>query len=106
MGQIRSDGFPSGSAVCRMAGVVDYGTKLRPEREAKRIAGVRTLLLVGEEPLLLVKCNNFRPTTERILVTNMRLLGLTSQGISIELPLYPRPQISSDPKKETLQVAT
>lgn len=80
------------------------GHKVTDKKAEKWARTLAPSLLAGEEILALAKCNNLRPQTEGIAITNFRIGGLGTMGWSVEFP-YVRPfVIEADAIKETLLV--
>lgn len=83
-----------------------YGYKIKEDKGAKLLQKVTNLLLPEERVLLICKCNNFKPSTDFILVTNFRLFGLSSinEKVSVEHPYTARFTAVTDGRKETVTV--
>jgi hypothetical protein len=80
------------------------GRKVDEKKAGKWVSTLAASLLPGEEVLALLKCNNMRPQTEAIAVTNFRLGGVTTGGWSVEFPFIEPFTIMPDAKKETVLV--
>jgi hypothetical protein len=83
----------------------EFGHKLKPERGEKLLQKLAPVLLPGEEVLFVAKCNNLRPMTNHILITNFRIAGEDGNGISIEFPHKAELTVTPDCRKETVAVA-
>lgn len=79
-----------------------FGHKLNPEKGNKVLQGLGPALLPGEEVYVLAKCNNLRPVTNFIVVTNYRLAGESLGKIVVEFPYSRDFTVDADGKKETL----
>lgn len=82
------------------------GHKLNDKKAMKWTTVLTPSLLPGEQVLALVKCNNVRPHTEGIAVTNFRLGGVGLHGWSVEFPFIEPLTLQPDASKETLLVST
>ncbi|TDO49689.1 putative oligomerization/nucleic acid binding protein [Kribbella sp. VKM Ac-2571] len=80
------------------------GHKVSESKAEKWAKALSSCLLPGEEILALLKCNNLRPQTEAIAVTNFRLGGFASAGWSVEFPYSHAFTMEPDAKKETVLV--
>jgi hypothetical protein len=80
------------------------GHKLNENRARRLISTLAPSLAPGEEVLALMKCNNLRPTTVAIAVTDLRLAGLATTGWSVEFPFTEPFTIKPDADKQTVLV--
>ena len=62
-----------------------FGHKLSPEKGAKLVAKMGGALLAGEEVYFVCKCNNMKPMTSFVVITNFRLFGWGTE-LAIEFP--------------------
>ena len=80
------------------------GHKVSEKKAEKWARALAPSLLPGEEILALFDCNNVRPLTDAIAVTNFRIGGLTSTGWTVDFPYANRISVEPDVKKETVLV--
>jgi uncharacterized FlaG/YvyC family protein len=59
------------------------GKGVQPEKAHKALEKVAGEMLPGEEAWLFARCNNFKPMTDAVVVTNARVLGLGTGGGTI-----------------------
>jgi hypothetical protein len=85
---------------------MQVGKGVKTEKEERALSKARGLV-DGEVVWFYAKCNNFRPMIDAIVVTNARVLGLsTIEGFKYKAPVSQITATDGDPKKGTVQVAT
>ena len=80
------------------------GHKVTEQTAEKWAGALDPWLLPGEEVLALFDCNNMRPFTDAIAVTNFRIGGFTTTGWSVDFPYANRIRVEPDLQKETVLV--
>jgi hypothetical protein len=85
---------------------MQVGKGVKTEKAEKVLAKAGGLV-EGEVVWFYAKCNNFRPMVDAIVVTNARVLGLsTLEGYKYKAPVTQITATEYDPKKGTVQIVT
>lgn len=86
---------------------MEYGKGIKVERAEAVLAKVGGLL-PAEVPLMYFKVNNFRPSVDLVIITNMRLIAVATIGsvVGFECPLALIADTAYDAKKSRIRVVT
>ncbi len=83
------------------------GKGVKSEKADKAIAKSSGELVTGEEVRFFAKCNNMRPMTDALVVTNARVMGLsTGFGFKFKARLDEISETAYDPKAKTVHIVT
>lgn len=86
---------------------METGKGVKPEKAEKALAKSADELAPGEVIWYFAKCNNLKPVTDAIVITNARVMGL-STGISFKFKALHSDihRVESDAKRGTVTVST
>ncbi len=83
------------------------GKGVKPEKAEKAINKSGNELVAGEEVLFFAKCNNMRPVTDALVITNARIMGLsTGMGFKFKARFDDVAETAYDPGAKTVHIAT
>lgn len=86
---------------------IALGKGVKLEKAEKAISKSASELVAGEEVWFFAKCNNLRPMTDALVITNARVMGLsTGQGFKFQALFSEVVSVSYDPKGKTVDVVT
>lgn len=81
------------------------GKGVKPEKAEKALAKSASELAEGEVVWYFTKCNNLKPMTDAVVVTNARVMGLsTGMGFKFKVLHSDIAETSYDPKHGTIEV--